>query len=64
MGGAERTPRMVHELATKKVDTILAKLKTVLRMGRGVPFKRIQKLVGKLCHALSESWRAATCLAC
>ena len=39
------------ELATKKVDTILAELKTVLRMGRGVPFKRIQKLVGKLRHA-------------
>ncbi len=39
------------ELVSKKVATILAELKTVLRMGRGVLFKRIQKLIGKLRHA-------------
>ncbi len=39
------------ELATKKVETILAELKTMLRMGCDVLFKQIQKLVGKLRHA-------------
>ncbi|KAL7525054.1 hypothetical protein ACHAWF_002174, partial [Thalassiosira exigua] len=39
------------ELATKKQEAILKELKNVLRMKRGVPFKRIEKLVGKLRHA-------------
>ncbi|KAL7545707.1 hypothetical protein ACHAWF_009056, partial [Thalassiosira exigua] len=39
------------ELAEAKQQAILAELKTVLRMKRGVPFNRLQKLVGKLRHA-------------
>ena len=39
------------ELAAKKQETILKELKVVLRMRRGVPFKRLEKLVGKLRHA-------------
>ncbi|KAL7555176.1 hypothetical protein ACHAWF_018791 [Thalassiosira exigua] len=39
------------ELAEKKRKAILAELRTVLRMQRGVPLKQMQKLVGKLRHA-------------
>ena len=39
------------ELAGKKQNTILRELKTILRMRRGVPFKRLEKIVGKLRHA-------------
>ncbi len=43
--------RRCIELADRKCKAILKELKTVLRMRRGVPFKRLQKLVGKLRHA-------------
>ncbi|KAL7529738.1 hypothetical protein ACHAWF_003097 [Thalassiosira exigua] len=39
------------ELAEAKQKAILAELKTVLRMKRGVPYNRLQKLAGKLRHA-------------
>jgi hypothetical protein len=39
------------ELAEKKQKAILLELTTVLRIKRGVPFKRMEKLVGKLRHA-------------
>ena len=39
------------ELAEKKQHAILRELKTVLRLKRGVPFKRVEKVVGKLHHA-------------
>ncbi len=39
------------ELAKKKQEAILRELRTVLRIKRGVPFKRLEKLVGKLRHA-------------
>ena len=39
------------ELSEKKQAAILQELKTVLRIKRGVPFKRVEKLVGKLRHA-------------
>ena len=35
----------------KKQDAILAEIKAVLRMKRGVPFGRFEKLLGRLCHA-------------
>ena len=44
MDGASRC----IELAEKKRLVLLAELKCVLRMKRGVPFKRFQKVVGKL----------------
>ena len=44
MDGASRC----IELAEKKRLALLAELKCVLRMKRGVPFKRFQKFVGKL----------------
>ncbi|KAL7526943.1 hypothetical protein ACHAWF_001977 [Thalassiosira exigua] len=47
MDGATRCIK----LAEAKQKAILAKLKVVLRMKWGVPFKRLQKLVGKLRHA-------------
>ena len=44
MDGASRCT----ELAEKKRLALLAEFKCVLRMKRGVPFKRFQKVVGKL----------------
>ncbi|KAL7525691.1 hypothetical protein ACHAXR_001116, partial [Thalassiosira sp. AJA248-18] len=40
------------ELAEKKQKAILRELKTILRLKRGVPFKRFEKNVGKLRHAM------------
>ena len=47
MDGASRC----IELAEKKQDAILAEIKAVLRVRRGVPFSRFEKLLGRLRHA-------------
>ena len=42
------------KLAEKKQKEILLRLKTVLLIKNGVPFKQVEKLLGKLCHAAIE----------
>ena len=39
------------ELAWDKQSAIDAELHTILRMTKGVPFKRIETLIGKIRHA-------------